>query len=111
MRHQVGISVRTFVNHLQPIEIMPAVTIDDAVPSGERRIADDNVEPGIVPEKDLRELQLPVERVERLLPVTNGCHSWLKAVLPAGAAQLQGGDNLLSGLFSRLQLFRGEKRG
>jgi hypothetical protein len=62
MRDEIGITMRTLMQHLQPRQIVPSLVGDDRVFAGERRIADDRVEAAILPCKDLREFHAPMER-------------------------------------------------
>src|SRR5437764_15190243 len=86
------------MDRLQPVEIMIGVAVNDRVPSSKRRVANDRVKSRIVPQKNLRELQLPVERKEWLNAIANGCYPRLETLLPARAAELQRRDRLLARL-------------
>src|SRR5258708_2746988 len=62
--------MRLRVNSLKPVEIAIAVGFGDRAPTSEWRGADNAVEPGLVPTEYLRELDLPVERVDTLRAFT-----------------------------------------
>ena len=72
MCDDIGIPMSPLVQDLEPRQVVFGVSIDDRVLAGERRIANNRVESGIVAREDLREFDLPVERRHRAVACTQG---------------------------------------
>jgi len=83
VRDEISISMRTFVQRLQPRQIVFDVSLDDRILAGKRRIADDGVEAAILASEHLRKLDLPMKWWDWMLARREARRKWRDRVDPA----------------------------